>query len=193
MSRLVKLIFSLCTFALSLSILTFGIVAATSANYTATGNVSYSIEDVFCTINCNMTGAHTGDPTKTYTWTTGTDSTVINSHPTWQVGSFGFDKDYPQDIIILTVSITNISGIPIYIYQTWNPPAASAHLFDTSSAPNVNAKITVTFDKTLKTNHELAPGATLPFALSFKLKSDLESFTSPIAFDWKMNISKNKI
>ena len=51
-----KLILSLAMMCLSVAVLCFGVLAATSVNYTISGSISYDVKDVFVKINTNIFG-----------------------------------------------------------------------------------------------------------------------------------------
>ena len=54
MKKKFKLFASLASLCLSLGILCFGVYAATSVNYTATGSVSYTVSDVFVNVSSKL-------------------------------------------------------------------------------------------------------------------------------------------
>lgn len=127
MKRKFKLFATIASLCLCLALMAFGVYAASTVKYTASGSVSFTVSDVFVTMTSKLEATVGGtkakdvdDSKKSYTG----DTTKVPSDETAYSKAFeavAFTKT--GDNIILTVTITNDGASKVNVKFTVTKPA----------------------------------------------------------------------
>lgn len=127
MKRKFKLFATIASLCLCLALMAFGVYAASTVKYTASGSVSFEVSDVFVTMTSKLEATVDGkksadvdDSQKSYTG----DTTKVPSATTEYSHAFeavAFKKT--GDNIVLTVTITNDGASKVNVKFTVTKPA----------------------------------------------------------------------
>lgn len=124
-----KLLMSLSMLCLSIAMLCFGVFAASSVTYTISGTISYTVNDVFCKITCNLysvktvTASSNLSSTATSLATSGvsdtTTYTAVGSASAYEVGaSATTGTNSTGDLAIQFGSVSSVERYTYYIVLT---------------------------------------------------------------------------
>lgn len=186
MKRKFKLFATIASLCLCLALMAFGVYAASTVKYTASGRVSFEVSDVFVTMTSKLEatvgGAKATDVDDSHKSYTDTTSPVDTTEYSKEFEAVAFKKT--GDNIVLTVTITNDGTNAVNVKFTVTKPESVKGL--TSDAKFKNAGVEAEYTEA---GFTLAKGATAEVALTIKLV-DMQYTVGDTAFSVVANVAK---
>lgn len=206
MKKTTKLMISLFMVCISIVVLGFGVWAAVSVSYTVGGTVSFSynsVNEIYFSLSGNGTGASTAIKSFSYSNT----SEMTKDLPNWELGQIYFNQVFNADgtssttsDIVITLLVRNESSVfSLFVKPDFTVDDASK--YDTSIAPNSNAKIRYKIERYITSYVDItanqsqfiqlsSQGASITYRITFSLKNNRESF-DPLGFNWQFIFSSS--